>query len=113
MIDALRSVGALSVTKETEGTRLTSSSSSVFGAAAATPAIPQSQSFASVLGDMATDAIGAMKKAEGASIDSIRGTTNTREVVDAVMNAEQSLQTAIAIRDKVVTAYLEIARMQI
>ena len=29
------------------------------------------------------------------------------------MNAEQSLQTAIAIRDKVVTAYLEVARMQI
>ena len=35
------------------------------------------------------------------------------QVVDAVMNAEQSLQTAIAIRDKVVTAYLEIARMPI
>ena len=51
--------------------------------------------------------------AEGASLDGIRGQANTREVVDAVMNAEQSLQTAIAIRDKVVTAYLEIARMQI
>lgn len=113
MIDAINSVGAFSVMKEAEGTRLTSASSSVFGAAAATPAAPQSQSFASVLGDMATDAIGAMKKAEGASLDGIRGQANTREVVDAVMNAEQSLQTAIAIRDKVVTAYLEIARMQI
>lgn len=29
------------------------------------------------------------------------------------MNAEQSLQTAIAVRDKVVSAYLEIARMPI
>ena len=29
------------------------------------------------------------------------------------MNAEQALQTAIAIRDKVVSAYLEISRMAI
>ncbi|WP_077962363.1 flagellar hook-basal body complex protein FliE [Ensifer adhaerens] len=113
MIDAVKSLGAFSVTKETDGTRSTSSSSSVFGMPAATPAVPQGQSFASVLGDMASDAIGAMKKAEGASLDGIRGQANTREVVDAVMSAEQSLQTAIAIRDKVVTAYLEIARMQI
>lgn len=36
-----------------------------------------------------------------------------REVVSAVMDAEQSLSTAIAIRDKIVQAYLEISRMQI
>ena len=113
MIDAVKSLGAFSVTKETDGTHSTSSSSSIFGMPAATPGVPQGQSFASVLGDMATDTINAMKKAEGASLDGIRGQANTREVVDAVMNAEQSLQTAIAIRDKVVTAYLEIARMQI
>jgi flagellar hook-basal body complex protein FliE len=47
------------------------------------------------------------------SIQAIRGEANTREVVDAVMNAQQSLQTAIAIRDKVVSAYLEVARMPI
>jgi flagellar hook-basal body complex protein FliE len=29
------------------------------------------------------------------------------------MSAEQSLQTAIAVRDKVVSAYLEISRMSI
>lgn len=62
---------------------------------------------------MTTDAIRSMKSAEGTSLQAIRGEANTREVVDAVMSAEQSLQTAIAIRDKVVTAYLEIARMQI
>jgi flagellar hook-basal body complex protein FliE len=36
-----------------------------------------------------------------------------RSVVDAVMSAEQSLQAAVAIRDKIVTAYLEISRMAI
>jgi flagellar hook-basal body complex protein FliE len=33
--------------------------------------------------------------------------------VESVMAAEQSLQTAVAIRDKVVAAYLEISRMTI
>ena len=36
-----------------------------------------------------------------------------REVVDAVMSAEQTLQAAVAIRDKIVSAYLEISRMAI
>jgi flagellar hook-basal body complex protein FliE len=34
-------------------------------------------------------------------------------VVSSVMEAEQSLQTAIAIRDKIVQAYLEISRMPV
>ncbi|MQW90014.1 flagellar hook-basal body complex protein FliE [Sinorhizobium saheli] len=111
MIDAIQSVGAFSALKETEGANATSSASLVMpGAGAATP---PSQSFAEVLGNMTTDAIRSMKSAEGISLQAIRGEANTRGVVDAVMSAEQSLQTAIAIRDKVVTAYLEIARMQI
>ena len=47
------------------------------------------------------------------SIQALKGDADTREVVDAVMSAEQALQTAIAIRDKVVSAYLEISRMGI
>ncbi|MCA1403814.1 flagellar hook-basal body complex protein FliE [Ensifer sp. IC3342] len=111
MIDAIQSVGAFSAMKETEGTSLTASSSLIAPGAGA--AVPQSQSFAEVLGNMTTDAIRSMKSAEGASLQAVRGEANTREVIDAVMNAEQSLQTALAIRDKVVSAYLEIARMQI
>ena len=47
------------------------------------------------------------------SIEALQGKADTREVVDAVMSAEQSLQTAVAIRDKIVTAYLEVSRMAI
>ena len=43
----------------------------------------------------------------------INGQANTQEVVDAVMSAERTLQTAVAVRDKIVTAYLEISRMPI
>ena len=35
------------------------------------------------------------------------------QVVDAVMSAEQALQAAVAIRDKIVTAYMEVSRMAI
>ncbi|KAF2990642.1 Flagellar hook-basal body complex protein FliE [Methylocystis sp. MJC1] len=35
------------------------------------------------------------------------------QVVDAVMAAERSLQTMIAVRDKVVNAYQEISKMAI
>lgn len=110
MIDAIQSVGAFSAMKETEGAKSAASTALAMPPAAG---VPQSQSFAEVFGNMTTDVIRSMKSAEGVSLQAIRGEANTREVIDAVMAAEQSLQTAIAIRDKVVTAYLEIARMQI
>lgn len=47
------------------------------------------------------------------SIQALKGDADTRQVVDAVMDAQQALQTSIAIRDKIVTAYLEISRMAI
>ena len=62
---------------------------------------------------MASQAAGDLKQAEQTSFDGLMGKANTREVVDAVMQAEQSLQTAIAFRDKIVNAYLEITKMQI
>jgi len=80
-------------------------------AAAATGIAPVS--FGSVLGEVASDAIGALQNAEKTSLNALQGKVDTREAVDAVMNAEQSLQAALAIRDKVVSAYLEISRIQI
>ena len=54
-----------------------------------------------------------LRNAEALSIAGVRGQASVQQVVDAVMTAEQSLQTAIAVRDKVVSAYLEISRMAI
>lgn len=70
-------------------------------------------SFASMLGELSMGAVNNLKHAEVASFEGIQGKASTREVVDAVLTAEQSLQTAIALRDKIVTAYLEITKMQI
>jgi flagellar hook-basal body complex protein FliE len=111
MIDAIQTIGAaLSTVKDVATTSGASSARNVLGSAATAGASP---SFADVMGNMAAEMTSSLKQSEAASLQGIRGEANTREVVDAVMQAEQSLQTAIAIRDKVVSAYLEIARMPI
>ncbi|PZO81792.1 MAG: flagellar hook-basal body complex protein FliE [Mesorhizobium amorphae] len=70
-------------------------------------------SFAATLADLASNTTDTLRNAEAMSTQALQGKADTREVVDAVMGAEQALQTAVAIRDKIVTAYLEVSRMQI
>lgn len=70
-------------------------------------------SFADAVGQTAGKMVGTLQNAEQLSIQAIKGEADTREVVDAVMSAQQALQTAVAIRDKIVSAYLEVSRMAI
>jgi flagellar hook-basal body complex protein FliE len=114
MIDKIQGVSSLSLTRGLDGlTGIGSEKSSIMGSAAPTPGQNTGLDFASIMGNMATDAMDTLKKAEASSFAGIEGKANTREVVDAVLQAQQSLQTAIAFRDKIVSAYLEITKMQI
>ncbi len=61
----------------------------------------------------ALSAIDTLKAGEAAAIAGMQGKASVQQVVEAVMSAEQTLQSAIAVRDKVVAAYLELSRMQI
>lgn len=70
-------------------------------------------SFASLLGDAVGRVAGNLQQAEKLSVEALQGDGDMRAVVDAVMSAEQSLQAAVAIRDKIVSAYIEISRMAI
>jgi flagellar hook-basal body complex protein FliE len=70
-------------------------------------------SFASMVGDAAGRVVDSLAQAEQLSVKAMQGDGDMRAVVDAVMSAEQSLAAAVAIRDKIVTAYLEVSRMQI
>lgn len=70
-------------------------------------------SFASLLARAVNDTVDRLNTAEQVSVQAIQGKADTREVVDAVMSAEQALQAATAIRDKIVSAYMEISRMAI
>ena len=52
-------------------------------------------------------------KADAESMKAIAGQGNLTEVATAVTRAELSMQTALAIRDRVVQSYQDITRMQI
>ena len=82
------------------------------GAAGAANASPTA-SFASVLSDMASRTVDTLEHAEQVSVKALQGDVDAREVADAVMTAEQTLQAAVAIRDKIISAYMEISRMAI
>ena len=69
--------------------------------------------FASVMAQVTTNAIDTMKNSEAVSVKGINGEASTQSVVSAVMDAERTLTTAVAIRDKVVSAYQELSRMAI
>lgn len=64
-------------------------------------------------GDILNALTGSLKEAEAASIAGMQGTLPMQTVVERVLEAERSLQAALAVRDKLVSAYLEISRMQI
>lgn len=80
------------------------------------PVVPQGgpqADFAAVMADVVGNARNSLAAAETVSVQGIQGGASTQAVVEAVMDAERTLQTAVALRDKVVTAYLEISRMAI
>ncbi|TAN12710.1 MAG: flagellar hook-basal body protein FliE [Rhizobiaceae bacterium] len=70
-------------------------------------------SFTQALTNAVSKTADSLTNAQQMSIQALQGKGDTRQVVDAVLNAQQSLQTAIAIRDKIVSAYLDISRMSI
>ena len=58
-------------------------------------------------------AVDAGHEADTKSMDALNGTGNLTDVVSAVARAQLALQTATAVRDRVVSAYQEIMRMAI
>jgi flagellar hook-basal body complex protein FliE len=69
--------------------------------------------FASFVKDAAEASVETMYNGETLSKAGIAGTAELTEVVAAVNDAEMTLQTVTALRDKLVTAYQEIIRMPI
>lgn len=70
-------------------------------------------SFADFLGDKVEQSVVALKHGEELSAKAITGEANLTDVVQAVTEAEITLQTLVAVRDKMIGAYQEIMRMQI
>ena len=70
-------------------------------------------SFGEIMRDRIAASVDSVKAAESVSVAGIKGQADVRAVSDAVMEAERNLQAAVAIRDKIVTAYLDMTRMAI
>lgn len=69
--------------------------------------------FSALIGDAIEGLSSRLRKSEAVSVAGLKGTASTHDVVEQLMVAEHSLQAAIAVRDKIVAAYLEIGRMAI
>lgn len=82
------------------------------GAASKSPAGEQSE-FSSFLASSFTEMSRSLRVGESAAGAGLRGDMPLQEVVESVMHAERQLHVALALRDKVVSAYLEISRMTI
>ena len=72
-----------------------------------------SKDFLSLVKDAAQDAIKTGQKGEAMSIAGVAGKADLMDVVQAVGNAEVTLQTVVAVRDKMINAYQELIRMPI
>ncbi len=68
-------------------------------------------SFSDVLKNTAEKSIDTLKTGEAMSAGAVTGEADLTDVVSAVTAAELTLQTVVAVRDRLISAYQEIMRM--
>jgi len=71
------------------------------------------QGFGDLLKSVMSDAVQASKTAEVQIANQVAGKAELIDVVTAISSAEASLETVMAVRDQVISAYQEIMRMPI
>ncbi len=81
------------------------------GASVTAPVNGAGGGFADLLQGALQCAVDAGKTGDAASLGAVTGKTDINNVVVAVNNAELTLQTVLAVRDKVLAAYTEIMHM--
>lgn len=69
--------------------------------------------FADMVKQVSEEAIEAGKLGEQMTAGAVQGKAELTEVVTAIANAEITLQTVVAVRDRMISAYQEILRMPI
>lgn len=95
----------------TIGSRLAGVAPSL-GAADAGQAKPAG-GFGQMLSEALQDTVEASRASEAVAAKAVAGKADVTDVVAAVNNAEMALDTVVAVRDRVITAYQEILRMPI
>ena len=74
---------------------------------------PGTATFANALASAMNDATGTIRAGEAAAQQGAAGQGDLVQVINAVTAAELTLETVVAIRDKVIAAYQDIMRMPI
>ena len=70
-------------------------------------------SFSDFLRDRVQDAADTVKSSEAMSARAVTGEADITEVVQAITEAELTLETVVAVRDRMISAYQDIMRMPI
>jgi flagellar hook-basal body complex protein FliE len=83
------------------------------GAAGAAQAAPAGTGFGDFLTGALKDAVGTMKTGEQMAAQQVAGKADVVNVVSAVNQAEMTLDTVMAVRDKVIQAYQTVMQMPI
>ncbi len=74
---------------------------------------PQGPSFENMVAEGLEKARGTGYKSEAISTESLANKTELHELISSVTNAELTLETVVALRDKMISAYQDIVRMPI
>jgi flagellar hook-basal body complex protein FliE len=84
---------------------------SAYGNSAATPAT--ATDFGSMVTKAAQSALQTVQDSEQVAAAGVSGTADVQQVVQALSDAELTMQTVVAVRDKVLGAYNDIMKMAI
>ncbi|MBB1490789.1 MULTISPECIES: flagellar hook-basal body complex protein FliE [unclassified Paracoccus (in: a-proteobacteria)] len=76
-------------------------------------AAPSATGAAPAMTAAARDFAAVMEAADTTAIGAMQGRSDTQALVQSIAQAQVALETAVAIRDKVVEAYQEILRMPV
>src|SRR5579863_1390716 len=79
----------------------------------AAPPLKGSESFGKMLQDAASSTMNTLNKGEQASLQAVTGNADLASVTQAVTDAQVALQTVVAVRDRVISAYQDIIKMPI
>jgi flagellar hook-basal body complex protein FliE len=80
---------------------------------AASPTANEGPGFAELVKSAVNDAISSSKHAETQMVAQAQGKAELVDVVTAISSAQTSLQTVMAVRDQVISAYQQVMQMPI
>ena len=69
--------------------------------------------FSDMVSDAASSMLAGLHRSEAVTASGVAGKTDVQAVVQAMSSAELTMQSVIAVRDKVVGAYSDIMRMSV